>query len=214
MKEKTEEKPRKKVVVEEVLESQEKEAPKEEPNKELPKTEESKEPENKKVETQEPIHAAPKFNFLWIIIPGLLILLALVGGVFVYEKGVSNQREKLAEKTPEPTFVSSPTPTPTPSKVDLSKFTIAIQNGSGIPGEAIKVQKILTNAGFKVASTANAKTYDYTKTVIQAKKSVEEAYLSQLRDSLSKTYVLGDSQTLSDKEKADVVIIVGKTKPQ
>ncbi len=205
-----EEKPRKKLVVEEVGKTPqlEKEAP-------VVHKEDSK-PAIPPDLAPPPVPPRPKFNLLWIIIPGLLILAALVGGIFVYEQGVSRERAKLAQTTPEPTSeaISSPTPTPEAQKIDLSKYTIAIQNGSGIPGEATRAQNLLTKAGFKVVSIGNAGTYDYTKTIIEAKSAVPESYLSQLSNTLGKSYTLGDNQTLSDKEKTDVIIIVGKTKAQ
>lgn len=217
MKEKTEEKPRKKVVVEEVGTPKEETPPTPEPQKEeevtsiqpAPQASERIPEKYTKVPTSKP---PSKLRYLWFIIPALLILGALAGGIYVFMKGVSQKEEA---GTPEPTIsepLPSPTPTATPAKIDLSKFTIAIQNGSGIGGEATKVQKILTSGGFKVVSIGNAKTYDYEKTVIQAKTDVDSNYLTQLTDLLGKTYVLGDNEKLPDSAKTDVVIIVGKTK--
>lgn len=204
---KPEEKPRKKLVVEEVTSQPQLE-------KKLPplNTKVTKPPVPPDLATP-PIPPNRKFNLLWIIVPVLLILAALVGGIFVYEQGVSREKAKLAQATAEPTPEAISTPTPTPT-IDLSKFTIAIQNGSGIPGEATKVQNILTKAGFKVVSIGNAGSYDYTKTIIEAKSAIDESYLSQLSAALSKNYTLGDNKAISDKEKTDVIVIVGKTKAQ
>ncbi len=216
MKEKAEEKPRKKVVVEEVGTT----SPETPPVPETPKEEKVSpmEPAPQASEripekyTKVPSSSSPsKLRYLLFIIPGLLLIALLIGGIYVYIKGVSQNNETAI---PEATFetLPSPTPTATPASIDLSKYTIALQNGSGIPGEATKVQGILSGGGFKIVSIGNAKTYDYQKTIIQAKASVPDTYMTQLSNLLGKTYVLGDNEKLPDTSKIDVVIIIGKTK--
>lgn len=136
----------------------------------------------------------------------------LIGGVIGYKKGVSKGAETSATLSP------SLSPSPTSSSevnetADLTKYTVNILNGSGIKGEATKAEKNLTDAGFKVGTAGNAKTYDYKKTVIQAKDSVDQKYLDELNKTLAKTYVLDDKQKLEDTEKEDVIVIIGSEKP-
>lgn len=149
---------------------------------------------------------------LLIIIPGVLLLGALLGGIVFYQKNVKDGG--IAE-TPVPVESTEPTATATPApsaSVDLSKYTISILNGSGIAGEAGKVKTLLTDAEFKVGTTGNAATYDFTKTVVKAKSSVDSAYVAKLIETLSKTYEVDKAQTLSDSSKDDVQVIVGTSK--
>lgn len=156
-------------------------------------------------------------NPLLIIIPGVLLLGALLGGIVFYRSSVDNQKNikdtELTE-TPAPTeiaedVVAISTPSAT---IDLSKYTVVILNGSGISGEAGKVKTILTAAEFKVGTTGNASTYDYTKTVVKAKSTVDATFVTKLIETLGKTYVVDKAQTLSDSSKDDVQVVVGTSK--
>ncbi len=160
-------------------------------------------------------------NPLVIIIPGVLLLGALLGGIVFYQSSVNNQKgvnTNQPDATPTPTDISAtPTTTATASpsattKIDLTKYPIAVFNGSGTPGEAGKVKSLLTTAGFKVSSTTNAATYDYTKTIIKAKAAVDTAFVAKLSETLSKTYVVDKTQTLDATSKNDVEVIVGTSK--
>jgi hypothetical protein len=155
--------------------------------------------------------ASPVF---WILIPGIFILGAILGGIFFYQKSVNSP-----DVTESPTPSASTTPvaiaTASPSaNVDVSKFDVAVLNGSGIAGEAGKVKEILTTAGFNVTSTGNAATYDFTKTIIKAKSTVGAPVLQKLKDALSKSYIVGDDQTLTTTATVDIQIIVGSSKAE
>lgn len=150
----------------------------------------------------------------WILIPGIFLLGAILGGVVFYQKGINTIN---VTESPTPVATATPTATPTASpsaKVDVSKFDVAIYNGSGIAGEASKVKTLLEDAGFSVTSTGNASTYDYTKTIIKAKNTVDEAVLKTLKDALSKSYVVGDNQTLSTSSTTDIQVVVGSSKAE
>jgi hypothetical protein len=155
-----------------------------------------------------------KSPIFWILIPGIFILGAILGGIFFYQKGVN--QGQTATPSPEPTAsTSSPTPSASPAAtLDLTKYSVAILNGSGIAGEAGKVKTLITDAGFKAGSTGNAATYDYTKTIIKAKSTVEKAFIAKLSEALAKSYVVGDSQTLSASSTVDVQVIVGTSKAE
>ena len=153
-----------------------------------------------------------KTNPLLIIIPGILILGALLGGIYFYQKGI----DTAPEPTPTPTEVSEimpVTPSETPgTTLTLSKYPINIQNGSGTPGEAGKVKNILVTGGFTVAGTGNASSYDFTKTVIKSKADVPEAFVSELSKLLGKTYVMDTNTTLATSSANQVEVIVGSSK--
>lgn len=175
---------------------------------------ENKEPAEKKepvVKEVKPIEAKKSSSIaLWIIIPGIFLLGAILGGIFFYQRGVSN-----GEFTPTPTESTSPTSVPSASpsaSVDLTKYTISIFNGSGIPGEAGKAKTLITTAGFKVGSAGNAATYDYTKTIIKAKSTVEAPFISALSAALGKTYVIDAAQTLASTSADTVQVVIGSSK--
>ena len=92
----------------------------------------------------------------------------------------------------------APTIIPTTSKKpDLSAYTIIIQNGSGISGEASKLKGQLTTAGYTVSSIGNADNSDYVNTQISVKSTVDKTYVDGLRESLAKSYTLDDTKTQS-----------------
>lgn len=151
---------------------------------------------------------------LWILIPGIFILGAILGGVVFYQKGV-NTIDTKDIPTPISTLSPSVSPSPTPAaNIDVSKFDVAVFNGSGIAGEAGKAKDLLTKAGFSVTSTANAATYDYTKTIIKTKETVDASVIQKIKDALSKNYVIGESQTLAATATTDIQIIVGSSKAE
>lgn len=182
----------------------------EEESAEVPSSEEKEEPQLEPVTPPKP---ANRISPLWLILPAIILIIAFVGGIYVYETGVkvSAPEETTTEETiaPESSPEASPSVTP-----NLTAYTIDIQNGSGIAGEATKVKTLLDKAGFKVGTTGNAKTYDYEKTVIQAQETVNQDFLTALSGALEKTYELDTNETLPATSSSEIVIIVGKTKAQ
>lgn len=155
-----------------------------------------------------------KSPVFWILIPGIFILGAILGGIFFYQNEVNVVK---MEESPAPTnFIQNiPEPTPTPKteeKVDVSKFEVSILNGSGISGEAGKAKNLLESAGFIVASTGNAATYDYTKTIIKTKSEVGDSVIKKLEDSLFEVYEIGEKQVLPSSATADIQITIGSSK--
>jgi uncharacterized protein YxeA len=144
-----------------------------------------------------------------VIIVVLLVLVLLGAGGYYYFKtqGTTASEKKVSQEKTEPT---EPTNTPTPEEVDKSKYSIEVQNGSGIEGEAGKAQKLLEDADFKVDSTANADNYDYKDTVIQAGSDIDEAWLTELRSTLSEKYTVQKTvEDISTSAKTDVIVVVG-----
>lgn len=117
----------------------------------------------------------------------------------------SKEDKKVAAKpTPKPTAV----PTPTPSVI-RDELKVKILNGGGVKGKAGEVQKILQEAGYTDIVTANADTFDYTKTEVQLAKTAEDA-LSYIQKDLADYVTITDAATIDDtKETADVIIIIG-----
>lgn len=63
------------------------------------------------------------------------------------------------------------------ASVDVSSFTVTVNNGSGIEGAAAEARSVLESNGFKVESVGNASqaVYDETLVVYQNKDNAEEA---------------------------------------
>ncbi len=157
------------------------------------------------------------FNILWILIPGMLLLGLLIGGIFAYVFGIqkiSDTEKTDSSETQNVTVKStvSPTTKPTASpSANLSKYKIKILNGSGIKGEAGKVQTLIESAGFTVLSTGNAATYDYTKTQITTKTGIDPNFISTLVATLKKNYQLEDPKTVTSQTN-DITVTVGNLK--
>jgi hypothetical protein len=138
---------------------------------------------------------------------------ALTGGILYSRSASTNQdiRSKAAE-TPEAvvTEVVTETPTPTPEEIDLSKYTLQIQNGSGTAGQAGAVDELLQAEGFAEAETANADSYDYEDTEVQLKAGTPKAVYSAIERALNSDYTVVSADTLEENSDFDVVIVVGQ----
>ena len=196
-------------VTEEIGQSVEKS---EEIQEEIVKAAEKVEPAADKPKTEFiPVKPSSGPNPLFILIPGVLLLGALLGGVYFYQKGVNQDLQ--TTPTPEASIEPTIAPTASPSaKLDLTKFPINVQNGSGVVGTAGTAKSLLTKAGFKVGATGNADNYNYTDTIIKAKASVGADFVSKLTTTLSGIYSVAKAQTLPDTSKDDVVVIIGSSK--
>jgi len=204
-----EEKKSMRMVVEEIGNPKEEVKPTEEVAIDKPQVEEIIKPE--------PVKEKSSFNILWILIPGMLLLGLLIGGIFAYVFGIQKistsqptDSEETQNITVEPTISPTTKPTASPS-ASLSKYKIKILNGSGIKGEAGKVQTLIEKAGFTVLSTGNASTYDFTKTQISIKTGVDQEFITSLIKTLEKNYQLEDTKT-SSSQANDVTLTVGSLK--
>jgi len=168
----------------------------------------------------EGIEQKSKPDFLRWILVGLVVLVGLGiigGGIFVYQKTLKNKKDKeVVVPTPTPFVVSSETtpaeevsPSPKP-KVSRADLKIKILNGTGVPGAAGKAAELLEKLGWQGIKTGNADNFDYQKTVIQIKESKKE-YFDLLKEDLSSKYTVEEElKTLSEDDKFDAVVIVGK----
>ncbi|GIW63798.1 MAG: hypothetical protein KatS3mg091_600 [Patescibacteria group bacterium] len=107
--------------------------------------------------------------------------------------------------TPQPTAVPTNTPTPTPS-INKEEINIKILNGSGVRGQAGKLQTYLEEKGYSQIITGNADNFDYTKTEIQYKS---EQLMTVVRDDLKEVVDNPSLKLLEDDSNADIVIIIG-----
>jgi len=156
-----------------------------------------------------------RFNVFVILIPGILLLGALLGGIYFYQTAVNTETKTPAE-SPTPTTASeTPIPSYSPSAtLILSKYPINVENGSGIPGTASSAKDLLTKAGFKVSAAGNAPTYDYTDTIIETKADVPQAFIDKLTTTLSGVYKVGTPKVLASSSTDEVVVIIGSSKSQ
>lgn len=163
-------------------------------------------------EGREPVSVKKPGNpVLWILVPGIFLLGALLGGIVFYQRGISSGEPK-ASPSASPAAMNEMTPAPsaTPmSEANLAKYPIMVENGSGIPGAAGQAKTLLTGDGFSVSSTGNADNYNYSSTVIEVKSDVPDAFVSQLTDTLSKSYKMDKTQSLPDSSTYEVIVVVG-----
>jgi hypothetical protein len=149
---------------------------------------------------------------------GLLLLFillgALAGGLFYYKQRVAPPTGNMEPKTSD--VSNAPTATPTPvEKVDLTKYTVNVLNGSGTAGQAGVVKDLLVKSGFDAekVKTANASTYDFKSTEVQVKVDVPAGIIDAIIKSLNTSYtveVMEDNLTASSSY--DVVVTVGSKK--
>jgi hypothetical protein len=155
---------------------------------------------NKKVSF--PKISLPKKEVLIFILSFLLSFLLFI---FI-SKFKSNIKLPVTAPSPTPTPAPTVTPTPAFKKEDLK---IKVLNGSGTKGKATEVKDLLKNKGYSEIVTDNADNFNYEKTEIQVKKSFSQA-VTMIEADL-KDYLVSPNQTvLTEKETADLVIIIGK----
>jgi len=149
---------------------------------------------------------------------GLSLGAGLIGGIFYYKSHVDVLNKTIAKETPTPPPSSLPgnekSPEASPSaspktNQDLSKITVQILNGSGIKGEASKVEILLKEAGFTNIKTGNAAKYDYQETEISLKKGTD-ATLFETISKILEGYVITENTTPSPTY--DILITIGSKK--
>ncbi|KKU08879.1 MAG: Transcriptional regulator [Candidatus Woesebacteria bacterium GW2011_GWB1_45_5] len=145
--------------------------------------------------------------FLFLIVGALV-----VGGFFYYKSKVGEDPTGTTE-SPQATTSPEATATPTPAEeVKLDSLKVNILNGSGIPGEAGKVQALLEEAGFAEFETGNADNYNYTITEVTLKKGVSSAAFDAVKEALDEYNVVKQEDTLDEDSESDVEIVTGTKK--
>ncbi len=135
------------------------------------------------------------FSFIVFILVSQLKLTNLFG----YKK---NRQTTII---PSITIIPSPIPTLSFKKEELK---IEILNGSGIPGKASELRKILKEKNYKEIITGNADNFNYKKTKIKVKKDKIDA-TQMLKNDLKDYFSSFDEEILDKKETADIVITLG-----
>jgi len=168
-----------------------------------------------------PKEKIPTWVLVFAFLGGLAIGAGLIGGIFYYKQKMepvlteptqtplptfSPETETSTEETPEASSSASPK-----AKADFSKYSLSILNGSGIIGEAGKVEKLVKEAGFSKTKTGNAQSYDFESTEIAVKTTVPDSVYKSLTESLS-DYKIKKVEDLTSTSTYDIVITVGSTK--
>ena len=155
-----------------------------------------------------PYDSAPKKNFMWPILFVFIIAILMLGGIFVYKKGmITSEKVNVVTLSPTPTLTPQPTKT-----VDLTKYEIEILNGSEVSGEAGRQRTSLEEQGFTISAVGNASNSNYTDTIIQAKEEVDKDFIAKLKSTLEGTFTVGEIEVLSDDALTPIVVILGTKK--
>ncbi|OGD86841.1 hypothetical protein A2164_01365 [Candidatus Curtissbacteria bacterium RBG_13_35_7] len=148
-------------------------------------------------------------KLFWIVLPVILIIGALIGGVFIYRAGTIKTETVQEEQSPipAPTENAQISPAPELKRADLK---LQIQNGRGVVGVAAEAQQFLEGLGYTDIEIGNAGSYNYEKTEISIKKD-KKNYFDLLREDLSKKYLpLEKAEILDIESEFDAIVIIGK----
>lgn len=149
--------------------------------------------------------------FVLISLAGIGIL----GGIFIFRQPQKIEAKKI---TTVPIKYKQLSNTPTVKPIKAKKnVTIQILNGTGIPGQAAVIAKVLEVAGYSLDNikSGNAKTIGGTVTTITSSADFEEI-VSNIKDVLKPVFPdiangILDSNPNEDSG-FDIVIVTGSTK--
>lgn len=133
-----------------------------------------------------------------------IFFLILMGIFFIVFFGFQKS-SSLPASTPVPQPSKTPTPSTNPSNKTQAQLTIKLLNGTGRYEETQKIQKMLTDSGFPVATTENALNL-YDSTIVYFKPAFEKN-ANQLAAVL-KIYN-AKTQKLTQDSQYDIIIVVG-----
>lgn len=143
-----------------------------------------------------------------------LLLVGIIGALSV--GGITFYRSIQPQTQKPPVVASTPSSSPSPTvpivadQINPEDYSVQIQNGSGIPGEADYVAGLLRNDGFTQITTSNADSYNYQDTVVQTKESSFSANLTQKIADILPDYTIEKGKPLTEDEDYDLLIIVGQ----
>ena len=152
----------------------------------------------------------PFWVLFLVFLLGLTLGAGLIGGIFYYKLKVEKISLGTTKETPQPSPELKETPTPQPEEVRFSDLKVLILNGSGIKGEAGKVEELVKKAGFEKTETGNADSYNYQDTSVFLKEGLPDSVYEKISQSLA-SYSL-KKESLEKNSAYDIKIIVGKTK--
>jgi len=154
----------------------------------------------------------PFWILFFAFIIGLVLGAGLIGGIFYYRSKVGKLAINVTTATPTPQSTTESSPTPqSEENLDLSKYSVQILNGSGIAGEAGRVEKLLNTSGFTNTKTGNAQSYDFQETEVAIKKGDPDILFNNVEKALA-SYKITKIDALNESSSYDIVITVGKSK--
>ena len=148
---------------------------------------------------------------------GVLVLIGLaliIAAFFVYSMFFGGEASESLMKDITPTPVEQETnseePAPEPTVVQAAKkdLKVAILNGSGIPGSAGELKKVVEALGFLGITTGNASSYDYKATEVTFSDKVSDTIKAEVVAALKKAYDSVESKD-GKTDDVDIQIIIG-----
>jgi hypothetical protein len=158
------------------------------------------------MESVTPTKKGIRKEYIYAPVITLVVGLVLVGGILVSRKATKPEEieQTAIEVTPTQTV------TPTPEIIDLARYSVQVQNGSGIAGQAAALGEILKNGGFEKIETANSDNYDYEGVMVRSKTGTGSAELLTKVSEILSDYKTTVGENLGSDAVYDLIIIVGK----
>jgi hypothetical protein len=142
---------------------------------------------------------------IWTGFMILMIVSAISASVLIFKNKTNNAQsveQMLVEETPVPAVSNE-------SEINNSDFALEVLNGSGISGEAAKLQGLLEESGFKVSGIGNAQE-PVERTIILSKDDLPDEFVNNLQDLLGKYYLLAPEVEINEIQDSEVVITIGR----
>lgn len=183
---------------------------------------------------EQPKGPSKKKNIMMIV--AVILMFGAIGGALFYyftkpeEPAANVSTEEASAPTPTPTATPAITPTEalnenevTEVEQDLTQretiledfagYKLEILNGSGISGEANKVEDLVNDLNFDSITVGNAATYDYTDTIIYFKtEDLKVKSTPKLSEALNTYEIELSEELLPETSTSDIRIIVGTSK--
>ncbi|MDP1743578.1 MAG: LytR C-terminal domain-containing protein [Candidatus Amesbacteria bacterium] len=150
-----------------------------------------------------------KKKALILAITGIAIAISGVG--LIIWQTVSSRNQAIAKSKArsakmaivEPTPIPTPTPAPVAALINWALYSVEILNGSGVPGEASKIETMIRKAGFTNVTIGN--TTKISKSIMIVRPGLPQEVRIKL------TEILGPiTQIENSGAQFDVLITVGK----
>lgn len=155
----------------------------------------------------------PFFILFLVFLFGLVIGAGLIGGIFYYKTKMDSISQNLPLKETPITEIreqETPTPTPQTQEFNTKNLKVLILNGSGIKGEAKRVEDILNKENFENTETGNANSYSYNDTIVYLKEELGDSVYQKIEKALYEFSLKKD--VLEKSSPYDIKIIVGKSR--
>ncbi|MCX6791927.1 MAG: LytR C-terminal domain-containing protein [Candidatus Gottesmanbacteria bacterium] len=148
-----------------------------------------------------------KKSKLPIIIIAVVLIVALSAGAILFSR---NKSSKPPEVTGTITGAPTPSPTPTPT-INKESVKIQVLNGTGTPGQAVKVAVTLKNAGYNLDNIKTGNVPDNLTTSSIASKAGFESIAADMKTVLSSDFpdIEISSSPLGTGSEFDIVITTG-----